>query len=194
MTSFTVTAAIQPSEIVLGQEATLSGSVTPVSAGTKVRIQRRKPSGWVTIAERSVDLQGYYRYTMSPARIGTYPYRARMPSVGSVKAANSPYRILSVVEDPAVVFTIPAGTGSGPWNTSGNAVTAKVGDTLRIINGDSVPHRLHTDGTPFPHPALDLGPGQLEEYLLQKAFTGALYCHTHGSESKFWLTVTDPSA
>jgi hypothetical protein len=192
--SFTVTATLEPGEILVGQEATLSGSVRPVRRDTRVRIQRKKPSGWVTVARRSLDGDGLYQWAVSPARAGTYRYRARMPKVGRVRAGTSTARTLTVTEDPTVVFTIASGTGSGPWNSSDDPVLAEVGDTLRIVNGDSVAHRLHTDGTPFPHPETELAPGESEEYVLQEAFTGSLYCHVHGPGSTFWLTVTDPTA
>jgi predicted CopG family antitoxin len=45
-----------------------------------------------------------------------------------------------------VEFHIPAGTGTNPWNTRDQTVNASVGDTLRIVNDDSIPHRLHTNG------------------------------------------------
>ena len=63
--------------------------------------------------------------------------------------------------DPTtVVFHIREGTGSKSWNDGSSMVTATVGDTLRIVNDDSVAHRLHTTGRPFPHPANDIFPGQ----------------------------------
>lgn len=192
--AFTVSASLVPAEVVLGESAVLTGFVRPVRMGTKVRIQRKKPSGWVTIAERSMNEDGFYRKELTPARLGNYLYRARMPRVGAIAAANSPSRQLTVVDDGIAEFTIPAGTGAGSWNTSENPVTAEVGDTLRLINGDSVPHRLHTDGQPFPHPAVDLGPGGDEEYVVGEGFAGpSLYCHVHGSTAKFYFTVTNPA-
>jgi plastocyanin len=72
-------------------------------------------------------------------------------------------------------------------------VTASVGDTLRIFNDDSVPHRLHTDGVPFTHPASDIQPGTSVDYVLTAPFSSAaghtLYDHDHGVEAAFWLTV-----
>ncbi len=51
-------------------------------------------------------------------------------------------------EPKLVEFDIPPGTGDGPWNSPAQAVTAHVGDVLRIVNDDTVPHRLHTDSGP----------------------------------------------
>jgi hypothetical protein len=95
---------------------------------------------------------------------------------------------------PTVVeFHIAAGTGQGPWNTTAQAVTAHVGDVLRIVNDDSVPHRLHTDGSPFPHPSADIAPSQSADYVLQSAFQAGnghvLYDHDSGPAATFSLVV-----
>jgi hypothetical protein len=95
---------------------------------------------------------------------------------------------------PNVVdFNIPPGTGHGPWNTPAQAVTAHVGDVLRIVNDDAVPHRLHTDGAPFPHPIAAIPPSQSAEYVLQAPFEpGAghlLYDHDSGPAASFSLVV-----
>lgn len=77
--------------------------------------------------------------------------------------------------DPGVVeFRIPLGAGNQSWNTPEHAVVATVGDTLRLVNDDLVPHRLHTTGAPFPHPANDLGPGQSADFLLATPFDPAV--------------------
>ncbi len=193
--SFTVTASIQPTEVLVGETAELSGTVSPVRTGTKVRIQQKQPTGWVTIAKTAMSPEGIYGYSLSPSGVGTYAYRAKMPKVRKIAAATSPRRKLSVVEHHVIVFTIPPGTGTdGQFNTSDNPVVGQVGDVLRLVNGDSIPHRLHTDGSPFGHPAADLGPGQAEEYLLLSEFSGSLYCHDHSVDQKFWITVTMPNA
>ncbi|MEO6447592.1 MAG: hypothetical protein ABIP66_20745 [Gemmatimonadaceae bacterium] len=92
-----------------------------------------------------------------------------------------------------VIFTIPAGAGSLAWNTRETAVSASVGDTLRIINNDAVSHRLHTSGRPFPHPATDIPPGQAVDLVLQATFSpdadGPLTDHAQGSQGLFWLSV-----
>jgi negative regulator of replication initiation len=51
-----------------------------------------------------------------------------------------------------VEFHIKHGTGNQPWNTAEEIITAKVGNILRIVNDDTVSHRPHTSGVPFPHP------------------------------------------
>lgn len=92
-----------------------------------------------------------------------------------------------------VTFHIAAGTGTGAWNTQENSVFAAVGDTLHLVNDDAVPHRLHTDGVPFIHPANDLMPGESADFVLATPFhfgmNGTLYDHDSGPNAKFWITV-----
>jgi len=95
---------------------------------------------------------------------------------------------------PTVVeFHIPAGTSSRPWNTREGTIVASVGDTLRIVNDDLVPHRPHTPGIPFPHPAADIEPGQSADFVLAAPFdpavNGALSDHLFGPAASFFLDV-----
>lgn len=95
---------------------------------------------------------------------------------------------LSIIE-----FHIPAGLGGQAWNTPETVLVAKVGDTLRLINDDSVSHRLHTDGAPFPHSQDDIFPGQSADFVLVTPFDpavdGSLHDHNFGSAAKFWIRV-----
>ncbi len=95
-----------------------------------------------------------------------------------------------------VEFRIPAGTGNAPWNTRDSAVVATVGDTLRIVNDDVVPHRPHTSGSPFPHADTDIAPGHAASFVLMSAFdpvaNGPLSDHDFGPGALFWLEVRAP--
>jgi hypothetical protein len=92
-----------------------------------------------------------------------------------------------------VEFHIPAGTAGRAWNTREVAVDAMVGDTLRIVNNDSVPHRLHTTGAPFPHPDNDILPEQSMDFVLTAPFDpaadGPLHDHGFGTDAQFWIHV-----
>jgi SeqA protein N-terminal domain len=92
-----------------------------------------------------------------------------------------------------VEFHVPAGTGNGAWNSPAQAVTAHVGDVLRIVNDDAVPHRLHTDGVPFRHPTADIPPSQSADYVLQAPLQPGdghvLYDHDSGPAASFSLVV-----
>ncbi len=100
------------------------------------------------------------------------------------------------VKDPNVVeFRIAAGTGTKPLNTPATFVQAKVGQTLRFINDDTVTHRFHTGGTPCPHGS-NFAPGATYDCVLTKtidtvANPGALYEHISGPTALFYLKVTN---
>lgn len=95
--------------------------------------------------------------------------------------------------DGVVEFRIAAGTNGNAWNTQATMVIARVGETLRLVNDDAVPHRLHTNGIPFPHPNNDIMPGQSADYVLASPFqsgvNGSVYDHDSGSDALFWITV-----
>ena len=72
-------------------------------------------------------------------------------------------------------------------------IEAVVSNTLRIFNDDSVPHRLHTAGIPFPHPNADIAPGQSAAFVLQAPFDATvsepLHDHAGGPTAQFWILV-----
>jgi hypothetical protein len=95
---------------------------------------------------------------------------------------------------PAVVdFHIGPGTAGGEWNSRESAVAARVGDTLRIVNDDSVAHRPNTNGAPFAHPSVDIAPLQTAEFLLENPYasaaTGPLSDHLFGPAAQFFINV-----
>ena len=96
-----------------------------------------------------------------------------------------------------IEFHIPAGTGNLPWNSPESAVVASVGNNLRIANDDTVPHRLHTSGIPFPHPDSDIMPGQSADFVLLAPYDPhvdqPIYDHNAGSTARFWIKVSLPA-
>lgn len=92
-----------------------------------------------------------------------------------------------------IEFHISAGTGGGPWNTKETAVQVVIGDTLRLINDDSVVHALHTDeGIPCEHGS-DMAPaGGSYDCVIAAAFDanvdGPLVDHWNG-HGPFWLVA-----
>lgn len=102
-------------------------------------------------------------------------------------------RELSLEPNPpagnVIEFHIKQGTGNQPWNTANDTVTAKVGNILRIFNDDSISHRPHTNGAPFPHPASGIPPGGHADYVLQSPFGPNIYDHESGPTALFWLKV-----
>lgn len=95
-------------------------------------------------------------------------------------------------QDPNIVeFRIKAGTGNQPWNTADSMVTVKVGQTLRIVNDDTVTHRLHTGGAPCPH-GTNFAPGASFDCVATRALDpaatpGRTYDHIVGNSAVFFL-------
>jgi plastocyanin len=90
-------------------------------------------------------------------------------------------------------FHIAAGTGSGAWNTKDTMLTLYVGDTLKVINDDSVRHTMHTNGAPCPHGSAMAPNGGSYICSLTKTFdpseNGPLYAHESGPSAPFWIQV-----
>lgn len=98
--------------------------------------------------------------------------------------------------DPNVVeFRIKAGTGKSPWNTPAEMVQVKVGQTLRIINDDTITHRMHTGGAPCNH-GTNFAPGASFNCVVSKPFDsgtnpGGLYDHIAGPTARFYVKATN---
>ena len=119
------------------------------------------------------------------------------PGTGSDVVAPTPTPapapdVVVPTQDPNIVeFHIKAGTGKSPWNTAAETVIVKVGQTLRLINDDSVTHRLHTGGSPCPH-GDNFAPGKTYDCVVTKTIDpaktpGATYDHIAGPKATFFL-------
>lgn len=96
-----------------------------------------------------------------------------------------------------VTFHIPAGTDQGPWNTLATTVTVYVGQTLKIVNDDSIVHRLHTGNAPCNHQPSDSAPGATFDCVVQRpvlASSGSTYDHNIGTNARFFVTSIDGKA
>jgi hypothetical protein len=93
--------------------------------------------------------------------------------------------------DSVVEFHIAAGTGNKPWNTAATVLTVKVGQTLHIVNDDSIQHRLHTNGKPCPHGTTMPANGGVYDCVIASTYAtesdGAVYDHFYGSSATFYL-------
>ena len=105
---------------------------------------------------------------------------------------------VSMAEDGKVIeFRIPDGTGKKAWNTSETTVEVKVGETLRIINDDSTPHRLHTTGgKPCKHAPSNIAKGEHYDCVVTKTADPDVedeFCYDHniGPSARFYLRATN---
>ena len=93
-----------------------------------------------------------------------------------------------------VEFVIVDGTGDKPWNTKETSIQAPMGSSIRFINEDSIPHRLHTNGAPCSHgPKID--PGAKWDCKVTKPFSaeksGPIYDHYAGPKAEVWIEVIE---
>lgn len=85
-----LTVALSPRSLVLGRTAVLTGQLTPAYLGARVRVQRRLPSGWTSIATAGTSATGAYRWSATPGLPGRYGLRALLPpSAASLGAASA---------------------------------------------------------------------------------------------------------
>lgn len=126
----------------------------------------------------------------TPATVNAAPTKAPAPVV--VPATTTPPVPPVVVKDPNIVeFHIKAGTGAKPWNTAAETVTVKIGQTLRLINDDTITHRLHTGGAPCPH-GENFAAGKTFDCKVTKeldpvANPGTTYDHIAGETALFFV-------
>lgn len=106
---------------------------------------------------------------------------------------DEPYSELTSTNE-IIVFEIAEGTGKNAWNTKETMITLKVGDTLRIVNKDTIDHRLHTNGTPCAH-GPNQKPGASFDCVISKTHDpdtqGALYDHHVGQTASFWIKAVE---
>ena len=98
--------------------------------------------------------------------------------------------------DPnVVVFRIAPGTGQGEWNQAGEVLTLQVGQTLRLVNDDTIVHRLHTGGAPCPH-GTNFGPGETYDCVITRTLDPTrqanLYDHNAGQSATFYIEAKVP--
>jgi hypothetical protein len=93
-----------------------------------------------------------------------------------------------------ISFTIPAGTAKAAYNTTATIVETFVGQKLTITNSDTIIHRLHTGGRPFPH-GNNINAGASATYTIAQSYNrtanGAIYDHIAGTAAPFYLVAYD---
>lgn len=104
-----------------------------------------------------------------------------------------------VVTPPSnlVTFNIPAGTGTGRWNQSATPAVVFKGQTLRILNQDTMVHRLHTGGNPCPHQGANIATGQAYDCVVTQAHSATAtdtYDHNVGNSANFYILAIDGAA
>ncbi|MEL7157012.1 MAG: hypothetical protein AAFN30_10475 [Actinomycetota bacterium] len=139
--------------------------------------------------------------TAAPAPTDPGSTTTAAPSSSTTTAAPAPTTTVapttsappSTASAQIVEFRIPAGTGSGPWNSFGNPVRVRVGQILRIHNDDSVAHTMHAGGSPFKH-GPRINPGSFKDHRVLSPYqpvngSPKLYDHNRGKGAAFWVVA-----
>lgn len=178
------------SGVKLPADATVSYSAVG-SAGARVDIH---PSTTVGNAVMQCDVPGPFKLSVSVFTMGAI-YNSEPMNLNCVDGSIQP---VSPPGATVVTFRIPAGTGTKAWNTAATAVTVFVGQTLRIINDDSIKHRLHTGGAPCVHQNVDSAPnGGTYDCVVTKPISVATlgaYDHNIGTSGRLYVISIDGKA
>lgn len=99
-------------------------------------------------------------------------------------------------ETTVVEFVIEEGTGKGAWNTEETAIKVPMGGVIRIINEDTIRHRIHTNGAPCPHgPKME--PGEKWDCVVKREFSakkkGPIYDHYYGPKAAVYIETFVPT-
>lgn len=140
-------------------------------------------------------------YTINCTRGGALRVNLRLTRSGSTQTLSYSTTLNQpVVDSPIpleVVFEIPAGTGSGSWNTAATQIETFIGQTLKIRNMDSITHQLHTNGRPCPH-GNAIPAGGMADCVISQSYNrtanGANYDHIAGTAANVFMVAYDGPA
>lgn len=102
----TATLTASPTAINPGQTSTLSGSVTPYVAGTKVSVQRRSGDSWIQVGAPALTASGTYSLAVTPT--ATTRYRVATPLTGLNAGTVSAEKTVTVTDSSAPTITTTA--------------------------------------------------------------------------------------
>ena len=119
---------------------------------------------------------------------------AEAPSVSVVFERQIADIVVPPPPSNTILFTIAPGTANAPWNTVATAALVFKGQVLRIVNGDTIAHRMHTPGTPCPHQPTNSAPGQHYDCLISTKHAATatnMYDHGAGNSAVFYVEAID---
>src|SRR4051812_6536609 len=108
---FAVTVNTPANEAAFGDHLTFAGKVHPLAGGQSVRLQRRAPNGWRTLATRTLAADSTFTVNLAMQWPGSERFRIVKPKKGSTQRGVSPTRAVQV-GDPAWRDVSAGGTDS----------------------------------------------------------------------------------
>ena len=99
----TITISVDPTTITIGENTTLSGSVSPPRVGVNVTIQYRLKGEktWINLTTVTTNEQSQYSHVWTPETAGAYEIKARWPGDKSILPAESKVQSITVKELPS---------------------------------------------------------------------------------------------
>jgi hypothetical protein len=88
-TPYRVSADLQPSAVLVGHRATVTGRVRPRASGDTVKLQVSADGRWHTVATAALGGRSTYAAAYEPPGVGTYLLRVRKPAGGGHRRGTS---------------------------------------------------------------------------------------------------------
>jgi len=102
-----VTISASPPSLIIGESTTISGSISPVSAGAQVWIyfRLRAAETWSNVSTVITDQDGKYEYTWEPRNTGLYALKSVLLGENVTLLGESEVEVMLVeIEPPSVFF------------------------------------------------------------------------------------------
>jgi len=123
-TSSSITISSSKTTLTIGEETTISGSITPSLAGVSITLEYRVNGIWNSISTTSTASEGSYSYTWEPPTVDDYKVRANYE--GDTNTAASESQELSLTVQPEPQFRVSNLAISSTEVSTGEEVTVKV--------------------------------------------------------------------
>ena len=124
---------------------------------------------------------------------GTVSYVSHTHGVGAAVATPTPVQ----VDENTVLFTIANGTAGSAWNPT-SPILVFVGQNLRVVNNDIVPHRIQTNGSPFPAQTDNITPnGGSKDFAVTSAIAAGnttTFDGMYGNNARIFIESIDGDA
>jgi plastocyanin len=190
MPSYRLSVAPPTAETALGTEVTYTIAVDATDFSGPVALSLSgAPASWnATITPAMVDVldgstvTATLRIVIPPNGAAATAGQALAIDAAASPGAQSAQAMLTVADE--YTFPIASGTGTGAhWGAmSGGLLRVREGTTLKILNSDTIGHRIHAGGGVFNHQGATMAPGASYTVTVE-AGSDTFYCHDHGQGS-----------
>ncbi|HUQ06164.1 MAG TPA: hypothetical protein VM261_26855 [Kofleriaceae bacterium] len=187
MPSYRLSIAPPTASTALGTEVTYTVAVDATDFSGPVALAvAGAPASWnVTITPATVNVTdgatvtATVRVVIPPNGEAATMGRALAINATATPGAQSSSAMITVANE--YTFPIAAGTGTGAHfgAMNGGLLRLREGTTLKILNSDSIGHRIHAGGGVFDHQGATM-PAGASYTVTVAAGSDTFYCHDHG--------------